>query len=162
MKKVLFVCLGNICRSPTAEAITKSQLKNQGLDGKVFVDSCGTIDWHRGNPADSRTINSAALRGYSVTSISRPLIQSDFQEFDFIFTMDETNYSHVLERASSEKEKRKVFPVTDFCTKRNVKYVPDPYKKGPEGFEEVLDILEDCCGEIVKRLENQTLDNSFS
>ena len=95
LTKILFICMGNICRSPCAEAIMQSLVKQQGMEKEIDCDSAGTIDYHRGNPADSRMQKHASLRGYDLNSISRPFENNDFELFDWIITMDEDNYQQI-------------------------------------------------------------------
>ncbi len=155
--RFLFVCLGNICRSPTAEAVFRAKLKENGLDTLMRCDSAGTSAHHEGEPADARSREHAIRRGYDLTSLSRPLRQMDFAEFDMILVMDDNNYFDVLRMAGDNTfYKSKVHKFTDFCIIHKVDKVPDPYYKGDEGFELVLDIIEDASeGLIQKVLEDQ-------
>ncbi len=150
--KVLFVCLGNICRSPVAEAIFRQLLKGKGWDPHVQVDSAGTSSYHQGMPADPRTRETGKARGYNVTSLSRPLIESDFWEFDFILTMDRKNLEDCL-AVKPQGSPALVLPVTQFCRTHRVSDVPDPYHKAADGFELVMDILEDALSEFCNHLE---------
>ncbi|KAK8961035.1 hypothetical protein KSP40_PGU005931 [Platanthera guangdongensis] len=150
---VLFVCLGNICRSPAAEAVFSDIVRKRGLESKFKIDSAGTIGYHEGNPADPRIRVAANNRGTKVTSISRPVRQSDFRDFDLILAMDMQNKDDllsILERWSHkerfpENAHKKVKLLCSFCKKHSETEVPDPYYGGPQGFEKVLDILEDGC-----------------
>lgn len=140
-KKLLFVCLGNICRSPTAEAVAVHQLKQRGLHSWL-CDSAGTSGYHDGETADPRTIAHAEKRGYDVTSISRKVTPHDFKTFDWIFAMDRSNLEN-LKRICPEEHLDKLVVITEFCKRYDVREVPDPYYSGPEIFECVIDILED-------------------
>lgn len=153
--KVLFVCLGNICRSPTAEGVFKSIIKvDQELVHKVQADSAGTSAHHSGSPADSRSIEHAKLRGYDLISISRQLHKNDFFDFDLILTMDNSNYKNVITLAKQvDADLNKVKKFTDFCIVHDVEEVPDPYYYGSDGFELVLDIVEDGCQGLIQYIK---------
>lgn len=155
--RFLFVCMGNICRSPTAEAVFRAKLKERGLDGLMKCDSAGTIAHHQGEPADGRSKEHAARRGYALTSLARQIQETDFTEFDMILTMDDNNFFDVLRLAGDDPTyKAKVHKFTDFCLIHKVDKVPDPYYKGDEGFELVLDIIEDASeGLLQKVLQDQ-------
>ncbi len=142
--KVLFVCLGNICRSPSAEGLFRSYLAEQGAQDIIKIDSAGLIAHHAGEQADSRMRAHAQRRGYHLTSISRPISYEDFFEFDYIIGMDESNRSTLLERAPTEEARKKISLITDWHPKPLLDHIPDPYYGGASGFEQVLDLLEDC------------------
>ncbi|MCB0411309.1 MAG: low molecular weight phosphotyrosine protein phosphatase [Bdellovibrionales bacterium] len=153
MKKVDLLWLGNICRSPAAEAIFKTQVQKAGLSSNFFIDSAGTSAYHQGSPADERMRQFAHKRGYDINSLSRPFTSpKDFNEFDYIITMDQKNHRDVLSVAKTELQSSKVFSMTEFCHIHNVDHVPDPYYQGDEGFELVLDILEDACSGFLKKI----------
>ena len=156
MKKLLFVCLGNICRSPAAEGVMKTLLKNQKMDDKVLVDSCGTSAYHEGERADHRMRTHATQRGYELDSLARGFRdEQDFEVFDYILTMDDSNYQKIVALDKAGKYKNKIIKVTDFCKKVDAVDVPDPYYGGPEGFENVLDILEDACDGLLKQIKGE-------
>ena len=142
---VLFVCLGNICRSPTAHGVFLSKLEEAGLRDVVNVDSCGTAAWHIGKSPDSRSTAAAARRGYDLTSLrARQLEQSDFNTFDYILVMDKENLANAKQLApSGHKAYLDLFLA--FNQLDDAREVPDPYYGGEEGFEEVLDICERGC-----------------
>lgn len=145
MVKVLFVCLGNICRSPAAEGAMKFLLEERGLIDQIYCDSAGTSAYHEGEPADIRMREAAMERGILLTSISRQLVESDFVDFDFILTMDKSNYGDVLAMDSKGTYRQKVLPFTQFCSLHQIDSVPDPYYGGVNGFGLVMDIAEDGC-----------------
>lgn len=155
MKKVLFVCLGNICRSPAAEGVFLKMVSDHHLADRIHVDSAGTGGWHVGESPDPRTIHHAKNRGYDLSPLrARQFESGDFDKFDLIITMDESNKSNVLKLAKNEEHRSKVKHLTSFCNiHQNVLEVPDPYYKGDEGFEYVMDLIEDACEQILKRLK---------
>lgn len=155
MQRVLFVCLGNICRSPSAEGVFRHLVSEAGLEKQFDIDSCGTLDHHEGESADPRMGQHAQKRGYDLTSIARGIRPQDLVQFDHIITMDDQNYQDVLDMAQGE-EKDKVKKMTDFCTHHKHSQVPDPYFGGPEGFELVLDLLEDACQGLLKELKSNS------
>lgn len=156
MKKVLFVCLGNICRSPTAEGIFLKMLADENLTD-IHVDSAGTGGWHVGDPPDPRTVHHAKTRGYDLSSLRARQFQiGDFDNFDLIVTMDESNKENVLRMAKSDDHRNKVRHLTSFCDiHQNVLEVPDPYHRGDEGFEYVMDLIEDACTQLIKQLKEE-------
>ena len=144
--KILFVCLGNICRSPMAETIMNKLIKENHLSNRIMVDSAGIIGFHAGEKADSRMRQHAYQRGYNITHISRPISISDFDDFDLIISMDESVYDSLLDKAPSIPHESKVVRMTDFCQiHTDATHVPDPYYGGASGFEHVIDLLEDSC-----------------
>lgn len=153
MVRVLFVCLGNICRSPAAEGILLAKIQAAQMSHQVLVDSAGTSAYHIGQPADARMRYHAERRGYHLPSTARQFQpQQDFDQFDYIVTMDESNYEDVMATATSLDEKSKIYPLVNFCQIHQVPRVPDPYYDGEDGFELVLDILEDGCEQILQHL----------
>lgn len=145
VKKILFVCLGNICRSPGAEGIMKALVKREGRENDFFIDSAGLYSGHAGALPDERMRRHAARRGYQLNSRARTFYPTaDFAEFDLIIGMDDQNIAALKRLAENDEERAKIFKMTDFCPKATpYTVVPDPYYEGAEGFELVLDLLED-------------------
>ena len=151
--RLLFVCMGNICRSPTAEGIMHHLIRKDRLENLIECDSAGTHGYHVGEPADSRMRKHAQIRGYDLPSRSRKLHpESDFPYYDWILVMDDRNYQDVLGLDSSRDYVPKIRRMTDFCQTMKVNEVPDPYYGGDTGFELVIDILEDACAGLMDRL----------
>lgn len=154
-KKILFVCMGNICRSPAAEGIAQSVITEKELNDLIEIDSAGTIDYHEGEPPDPRMITHASKRGYKLNSLARQFNpEKDFDYFDYILTMDDENYSDISSLDKENKYKNKVFKITSFARNKKVEEVPDPYYNGSKGFELVLDILEDSITVLLDKVEN--------
>ena len=151
--KVLFVCLGNICRSPSAEAIFRGFVKKKNLEGKIEIDSAGTSGYHQGEPADARMKRHALKRGYHLTSLSRKFDPTkDFDDFDIIIAMDRDNLHDLQQMAPGKAAEEKLYLMTDFSSEYDYDYVPDPYYGGDQGFELVIDLLEDASNGLFKHL----------
>lgn len=151
---IVFICLGNICRSPTAEAVMTALVQKNDLQDLIICDSAATSGHHEGDESDPRSISHAASRGYQITSISRPFkAKTDFDKFDYIVTMDDDNYSEIMKLDLERRFGKKVFRITQFCTTQKIHEVPDPYYGGPEGFEKVIDILEDACEGFLQKIK---------
>ena len=148
--KLLFVCLGNICRSPTAEAVFRVRAADAGLD--VVIDSAGTGAWHAGEPPDTRAQAAGHARGYSFAGQSaRAVVDSDFQEFDLILAMDAKNLKNLMRRAP-ETAQSKIRLFMDFAPQLSVREVPDPYYGGADGFDQVLDLIETASDGLIAHL----------
>lgn len=124
--KILFVCLGNICRSPMAETVFRKLVVEQGLENKIEIESSGTGDWHVGEQADARMRKHAQQRGYTITSIGRTVVQGDFAYYDLIVAMDDSNVQD-LKRKCPPTYVHKIVKMTDYATKHKYTEVPDPY-----------------------------------
>lgn len=149
-KKILFVCLGNICRSPSAEGVMNHLIEVAGREDEFVIDSAGILNYHQGELPDSRMRAHAVRRGYNLTHRSRPVRTDDFYHFDLIIGMDDRNIDDLKERAPSPAEWSKIHRMTEYCTKfAHADHVPDPYYGGEEGFEYVLDLLEDACEGLI-------------
>ncbi len=155
LQHLLFVCLGNICRSPAAEGVFLHLIASEGLEERFVVDSAGTGGWHVGNPADRRMRAAAERRGIHLPSRTRQIELADFTSFDRILTMDDDNFRNVRSLARELGERpalARIEPMTSHCRVHQVSEVPDPYYGGEQGFEDVLDLLEDACGGLLETL----------
>lgn len=155
MIDILFVCMGNICRSPSGEAVMNKFVKRNNLQDKIECDSAGTIAFHEGEPADARMKRHAIKRGYRLTSIARRFRDVDFENFNYIIAMDRKNYNDLMSFDIEKKYGNKIFMMTDFAKDKNYNEVPDPYYDGPEGFEIVLDILEESCKGLLEKIKKE-------
>ncbi|MGE0020599.1 MAG: low molecular weight protein-tyrosine-phosphatase [Draconibacterium sp.] len=152
-KKVLFVCMGNICRSPGAEGVFTKMVNDHGLTSQYEIDSAGTAGYHAGEAADKRMQKHAAKRGYNLTSISRKFNPArDFDHFDLIIAMDDENVQSLKKVARNQTDLAKISKMTDYRKIWSYEEVPDPYYGGDEGFELVLDLLEDSCEGLLEKL----------
>ena len=148
---VLFVCLGNICRSPTAEAVFRARAGAAGID--VEIDSAGTGNWHVGKPPDPRAQAAGEARGYDLSALrARQVKAGDFTRFDLILAMDEDNYE-ILQLKAPEDARERIVMMMDFASRPSERSVPDPYYGGDEGFARVLDMLEDASDGLIAHLK---------
>jgi len=165
---VLFVCLGNICRSPTAEAIMLARVSEAGLTGKVVIDSAGTGRWHVGSPPDERSRAEARRRGIEMTSTARQVHIGDFEYFDLLLAMDSSNFADLADLALDDTHRAKVglfrsydpalagIDPTDPASSSRLD-VPDPYYGGPSGFADVFELLDDACRGLLGHLTAEGL-----
>jgi len=151
---ILFVCLGNICRSPMAEGVFCRILEREKVTERFEIDSAGLLNYHQGELPDSRMRFHAEKRSYNLTHRSRPVTKADLEHFDWIIGMDDQNIRGLKQLASNYEQAAKIHLMTDFCQKIQATRVPDPYYGGDQGFENVIDILEDACEGLYFKLSN--------
>jgi protein-tyrosine phosphatase len=153
--RVLFLCMGNICRSPTAHAVFRDKVMEAGLASRIAVTSAGTHAWHDGSPPDARSQAHARRRGYDLSALrSRPLQDRDFEQCQLLLAMDWDNLALADERCPPHL-KRRLRRLTEFCSRHDTPVVPDPYQGGAAGFEEVLDLVEDACEGLLVHVRRQ-------
>jgi protein-tyrosine phosphatase len=153
---ILFICLGNICRSPAAQAVMQRLVDERGVTDRFFIDSAGIGGWHIGDLPDKRMRVHARPRGYELTHRARRVQYSDFEDFDLIVGMDATNVDDLHALAATIEQKDKVVMMGDYIRQYpNYDHVPDPYYEGSEGFELVLDLLEDACRNLLDSILQQ-------
>ena len=153
---VLFVCLGNICRSPAAQAVMQRMVDERGLTELFFIDSAGIGGWHIGDLPDKRMRVHARPRGYELTHRARKVSASDFEDYDLIVGMDAANVGDLCGMSATIEQQDKVVMMGDYIRQYpNYDYVPDPYYEGSEGFELVLDLLEDACDNLLNQIIKQ-------
>jgi protein-tyrosine phosphatase len=154
--RLLFVCLGNICRSPAAENLMDHLLRQAGLADQVLCDSAGTASYHAGNPPDRRMTAVANQRGIEMRGQARQFQSLDFEQFDLILAMDRENYRGILSLDPKGRYRDRVRMMCEFCSRHTFQEVPDPYYGGADGFNQVLDLLQDACEGLLQHLlENQ-------
>ena len=152
---ILFVCMGNICRSPTAHGVFHQKVIERGLADHIQVDSAGTHNYHPDNPPDERSQAHAVKRGYDLSALrARQISDADFEQHDLILAMDWDNWALIQEECPAE-HLGKVRRLTEFCLKHDSPVVPDPYYGGKDGFEHVLDLVEDACEGLLRYVEQQ-------
>ena len=150
--KILFVCMGNICRSPTAEAVFRKIAREKGLSGQLEIDSAGTHGFHIGRPPDPRSVEHAARRGYDLTTLrAREVVPADFSHFDHLVAMDENNVQH-LKAFCPDHLAKKISLLLNNVEEGTRREVPDPYQGKAKDFELVLDLIEQGCEGLVKKL----------
>ncbi|UFP96136.1 low molecular weight protein-tyrosine-phosphatase [Gloeobacter morelensis] len=159
-EKLLFICMGNICRSPAAEGIMVHLLEKAGLGGRVVCDSAGTIAYHVGEPPDRRMRAAATRRGIALRGTARKFSPADFDHFDRILVMDRANYEDILDLDPSGRYRHKVKLVCEYCRLYPDREVPDPYYGGDAGFEHVLDLLLDACSGLLDAMRSGHVDRN--
>lgn len=152
MRSVLFVCTGNICRSPTADGVFRHLVREAGLETRVRVDSAGTHGYHVGEPPDERTRHHASRRGYDLSALrARQVAREDFETFDLVLAMDR-GHLRILQRLAPPEHHHKLRLFMEYATTRRRDEVPDPYYGGTRGFEDVLDMVEDAARGLLAEL----------
>lgn len=150
--RILFVCMGNICRSPTAEGVFREYFRRHAPDLGIEVDSAGTHDYHVGEPPDPRTVRAARQRGFELEALRARQVQpDDFERFDLVLAMDRLNYATLLDRSPPQYHAR-IHLLLEFAGAAAREDVPDPYYGGAKGFDEVLDLLEDAAAGVLRAL----------
>ena len=154
MKRILFLCMGNICRSPAGHCVLQHLVNEAGLEDQFEIESAGTIGFHAGGPPDARMQKSMRARGIPVIGRSRQLVVADLEHYDLILAMDLDNFKDVSALDSSGKYHQKIQLFCDYCREHSETEVPDPYYGGDQGFEQVMDLIEDGCRNLLKQLAN--------
>jgi protein-tyrosine phosphatase len=153
--RLLFVCLGNICRSPAAENLMRHLLAQKGLADQVLCDSAGTSSYHIGASPDRRMTSAAKAKGMMMTGNARQFTRQDFEDFDLILAMDRANYRDILALDPQGQYRHKVKLMVDYAQYHRDREVPDPYYGGEEGFNYVLELLEDACSGLLAEIQPQ-------
>ncbi len=155
MVKVLFVCLGNICRSPTAEGVFRKYVEEAGLANRIYIDSAGTHAYHVGEPPDTRAQQTAANRGIDLSTLrGRRATSQDLEEFDYVLAMDLENL-HNLHAIAEEHQQERIKLLLDYAKNLEEREVPDPYFGGPSGFDQVLDMIEEAAVELLANIKSK-------
>ena len=157
---VLFICMGNICRSPTAHGVFRDRVRRAGLEHRVRVDSAGTHNYHPGEPPDRRSQRAAAMRGYDLSDLrARQICDEDFERHQLLLAMDWDNLA-LAEQRCPGPQRRKLRRLTEFCRQYEAAVVPDPYYGGDAGFAHVLALIEDACDGLLAHVQQQLLRGS--
>ncbi|MGB3616339.1 MAG: low molecular weight protein-tyrosine-phosphatase [Elainellaceae cyanobacterium] len=154
--KILFVCLGNICRSPSAEGIMNHLIQRKQLQDQIHCDSAGTSSYHIGSAPDSRMTQAARQQGITLSGQARQFVVDDFDAFDLIVAMDQDNYRDILRLDPTGEHRHKVKQMCEFTSEYSDKEVPDPYYGGADGFRHVIDLLLDACDGLLTRVTQTT------
>ena len=152
-KSILFVCMGNICRSPAAEVVFRKMVEDAGLEDRITIDSAGTISYHAGNPPDPRMSETLSQGGYEPRGRARQVQHEDLERFDLSLTMDEDNLADVRALDSSGEHSHKIQAFVDYLEELEAPRIPDPYYGGQKGFHRVIELLEDGCKNLLKQLQ---------
>ncbi len=155
MPSILFVCLGNICRSPAAEGMLRKKVDENGTLKNITIDSCGLGDWHEGQLPDERMRAAAKSRGLALTMRARSIRPKDMEEFDYILAASRTVINDLYHYATNPQEKGKIQLITAYSKTYHNQDIPDPYHKDAVDFDLVLDILEDCCDGLLNHLTSR-------
>lgn len=155
MIKVLFVCLGNICRSPAGEGMLRHLVEKEGLAEEIIISSCGIGDWHIGSPPESRMRKAASERGIHLSSKAKPFVPNFLEEFDYIMASDDHVLEFLLKHAKNAEQKAKIHKMTAYAKAFKGEEVPDPYYEGKGAFDHVLDILEDSCTGLLEEIKRR-------
>lgn len=150
--KILFVCLGNICRSPAAEGIMKHLVRQQGIEDRFCIDSAGTYGGHAGELPDARMRRAAALRGYLLDHRAQRFKSEMFDRYDIIVAMDDNNFYDLQAMTPTVDDEKKLVRMADYCRHYTATHIPDPYYEGVDGFQHVLNLLEDACEGLLQSL----------
>ena len=157
MVRVLFVCMGNICRSPTAQGVFRGMVEKEGLSHRIATESAGTIDYHIGNAPDRRARETAVKRGLDISDLrARQAVAEDFIEFDYVLAMDRENYAD-LQAICPEGHEEKLHLFLNFAPDLQLQEVPDPYYGGSAGFERVFDMVEEAAAGLLSRIKERDL-----
>lgn len=154
-RSILFVCMGNICRSPAGENVMRKKLEDAGIAEQVLCDSAGTHDYHIGEAPDSRMRSAGLQRGLPMTGVARHVTRDDLDQFDLILAMDDDNYAQLL-KMSTQHNRYKIKKFCSYCVRHDDRFVPDPYYGDSQGFEHVLDLLDDGCEQILLQITSQS------
>ena len=158
-KRILFVCLGNICRSPAAEGIFRQLVAQRHLEHDFFIDSAGIGSWHIGDLPDPRMRRCGARHGYTFDSRARQLSSDDFDQFDYIIGMDHDNLHDIKGKARRAEDEKKVLLMADFLRHHDSATIPDPYYGGDRDFDHVVELLEDACESLLDWLTDKTQES---
>ena len=153
--RVLFICMGNICRSPAAEIVFRKMVDDAGLAEAIQIDSAGTIGYHAGKGPDPRMAATLKSRGYSIAGRARQVMAKDLDDFDLLLVADRENLADVRRLDPSGQRREKIRLLVEFCENLEASQVPDPYYGGQRGFDEVVDLIEDACGGLLGNIRKR-------